>query len=551
MSGSPGDPALEAEEHRPHIGFSDPERSLLKSNAVVALGTGLSRFTGMLKVIVFGVIIGQTALADAYDGANNSPNAVYELLLGGVLSAALVPMFSRLFEDDDREAVESVVGTAIVALTAITAVAVFFAPWVFRVFSLNPAEGIDVDEFRTVGTALTRIFLLQIFFYGISALLGSMLNAQRRFFAAAWSPVLANIVVICSLLYVPTLLGQRPESIPLAEVLNSPSFRWLLGLGATGGIALQALVLLPAIHRAGLNVRFRLAPAHPAVKRLLALSGWTFGYVMANQLTVIVTKNLAEPGSGGQDAMAKASTFFYFPHGLLAMSIATTFIPEMARAVARNDRAGFVERTGLGIRLVGLLTFPAAFGFLVMARPIIGALLRYGQFSTEAADTTARALSGLALGLVGYSVYLFTLRGFFAHQDTKTPFVINCVQNVINIALAFPLAHYLDVLGLGIAFSISYFVGALVALFVLRSKEPLLPVSQIVVALVRMLAASAMMAVVVWLSIAAVGSDDGIGAIAKVAVGSVVGIVVYVGSLTLLRAPEVHGLRQLRQWFSR
>ncbi|MFM7870860.1 MAG: murein biosynthesis integral membrane protein MurJ, partial [Actinomycetota bacterium] len=328
------------------------------------------------------------------------------------------------------------------------------------------------------------------------------------------------------------------------EVLNSPSFRWLLGLGATGGIALQALVLLPAIHRAGLNVRFRLALTHPAVKRLVALSGWTFGYVMANQLTVIVTKNLAEPGSGGQDAMAKASTFFYFPHGLLAMSIATTFIPEMARAVARNDRAGFVERTGLGIRLVGLLTFPAAFGFLVMSRPIIGALLRYGQFSAEAADTTARALSGLALGLVGYSVYLFTLRGFFAHQDTRTPFVINCVQNAINIALAFPLAHYFDVLGLGIAFSISYFVGALVALFVLRSKEPLLPVSRIIGALVRMLAASAMMAVVVWLSIAAVGSDDGIGAIAKVALGSVVGIVVYVGSLTLLRAPEVHGLRQ-------
>ncbi|MFM7872380.1 MAG: lipid II flippase MurJ, partial [Actinomycetota bacterium] len=155
MSGSPGDPALVAEGHRPHFASSDTERSLLKSNAVVALGTGLSRLTGMLKVIVFGVIIGQTALADAYDGANNSPNAVYELLLGGVLSAALVPMFSRLLEDDDREAVESVVSTAIVALTVITSVAVFFAPWVFRVFSLNPAEGIDVNQFRTVGTALT------------------------------------------------------------------------------------------------------------------------------------------------------------------------------------------------------------------------------------------------------------------------------------------------------------------------------------------------------------------------------------------------------------
>ena len=102
-----------------HDGMSN----ILRSNAIVALGTGLSRLTGMLRVIVFGVIIGQTALADAYDGANNSPNAVYELLLGGVLSAALVPMFSRMLEDDDRDSAEAVIGTAIVALAAITLVA--------------------------------------------------------------------------------------------------------------------------------------------------------------------------------------------------------------------------------------------------------------------------------------------------------------------------------------------------------------------------------------------------------------------------------------------
>lgn len=522
------------------------DNSLLRNNAVVALGTGLSRLTGMLKVIVFGVIIGQTALADAYDGANNSPNAVYELLLGGVLSAALVPMFSRLLEDDDRESVEAIIGTAIIALTVITAVTVFFAPWVFRAFSLNPAEGMDVDEFRTVGTALTRIFLLQIFFYGVSAVLGSLLNAQRRFFAVAWSPVLANIVIICSLLYVPVLLGDSADSIPLVEVLNSPSFRWLLGLGATGGIALQALVLLPALHRAGLNFRFRFQPRHPAVRTLISLSGWTFGYVMANQLTVVVMKNLAEPGSGGQDAFAKASTFFYFPHGLLAMSIATTFIPEMARAVARGDREAFVERIGLGIRLVGLLTFPAALAFLVMSRPIIGALLRHGQFSVEAADTTSRALAGLSLGLVGYSIYLFALRGFYAHQDTRTPFIINCVQNAINIALAFPLAREYDVLGLGVAFAISYFVGAIVALFVLRQKVEGFPVSNLIASLTRMLVAACIMGAVIWLSLEPFGNDNGFRAIAKVVIGTVIGIVVYVGALTLLRAPEVEVLRQLR-----
>jgi putative peptidoglycan lipid II flippase len=525
-----------------HDGMSN----ILRSNAIVALGTGLSRFTGMLRVIVFGVVIGQTALADAYDGANNSPNAVYELLLGGVLSAALVPMFSRMLEEDDRESAEAIVGTAIIALAALTAIATFFAPWVFRVFSLNPAEGIDVNQFRTVGTALTRIFLLQIFFYGVSALLGSLLNAQRRFFAAAWSPVLANIVIICTLLYVPILLHHPDDGIPLAEVLNSPSFRWLLGLGATGGIALQALVLLPAIHRAGLNFRFRFRPRHPAVKRLIALSGWTFGYVMANQLTVIVVKNLAEPGSGGQDAFAKASTFFYFPHGLLAMSIATTFIPEMARAVSRRDKTAFIERTNLGIRLVGLLTFPAAFAFLVLARPIIGLLLQHGEFDAVAADTTARALAGLALGLVGYSIYLFALRGFYAHQDTRTPFVINCFQNVLNIILAFALSSAFDVLGLGIAFSVSYVIAAIAALYVLKVKVRGFSALEVLLGLARLVIAAASMGIVMWVVLRPIGANSGGGALVKLVVGSAVGVLTYIGALTVLRAPEVEHLRVLR-----
>ena len=518
---------------------------LLRSNAIVALGTGLSRLTGMLKVIVFGFVIGQTALADAYDGANNSPNAVYELLLGGVLSATLVPLFTRLLEDDDRDGAESVVGVSIVALTVITAIAVVFARWIFRIFSLSPDTAIDANDFRTVGTALTRIFLLQIFFYGIAALLGALLNAQRRFFAAAWSPVLANVVIICSLLYVPTLLDH--EAPVLRDVLDSPSFRWLLGLGATGGIALQAIILLPAIHQAGLNFRFRFRPFHPAVKKLFALSGWTFGYVLANQVTVVIVKNLAVPGSGGQDAYAKASTFFYFPHGLLAMSIATTFIPEMARAVARRDRDSFVDRTALGVRLVGILTIPAAFGFLALARPIVGALLQHGQFDAAAADTTSRALAGLSLGLIGYSIYLFALRGFYAHQDTRTPFVINLGQNALNIVLAFVLVGPFDVLGLGLAFAISYLAAAIVTLFVLRIKVPSFPALDVIAGLSRVVLAGAAMGLIVWLSVRAFGDNDGGGAVVRLIAGTGIGVITYLGALQLLRSPEIDHLRNLRR----
>jgi putative peptidoglycan lipid II flippase len=218
----------------------------------------------------------------------------------------------------------------------------------------------------------------------------------------------------------------------------------------------------------------------------------------------------------------------------------------MARAVARRNREEFIERTSLGIRLVGLLTIPAAFGFLALARPIIGALLQHGQFDAAAADNTARALAGLSLGLAGYSVYLFTLRGFYAHQDTRTPFYINCVQCLINVVLAFALVGPFDVLGLGLAFAISYLVTAVIAILVLTIKVPEFPAVEVLSTLVRMVAAGAIMGAVVWLAVRAFGDNDGTGALLRLLVGSFIGVVVYLGSLTLLRSPEVGHVRALR-----
>jgi putative peptidoglycan lipid II flippase len=228
------------------------------------------------------------------------------------------------------------------------------------------------------------------------------------------------------------------------------------------------------------------------------------------------------------------------------MSIATTFIPEMARAVARRDKTAFIERTNLGIRLVGLLTFPAAFTFMVLARPIIGLLLQHGEFDAVAADNTARALSGLALGLIGYSIYLFALRGFYAHQDTRTPFVINCFQNVLNIILAFILSPSLDVLGLGLAFSISYVLAAVAAVYVLKVKVRGFSATEVLFGLLRLAAAAAAMGAVMWLVLRPIGANSGAGALTKVVVGSLVGALSYVGALTLMRAPEVEHLRVLR-----
>ena len=523
-----------------------PSTGLLRSNVTVAIGTALSRLTGLIRVMVLGFVVGQTSLADAYNGANNSPNTIYELLLGGVLSASLVPLFTKQFERKDDDGTRAVITVSAIAIGVLTIAAVLAAPWIFRLYSLHPSDAVVAGEYRAVGTALARIFLVQIFFYGMTAIGTSLLNARRRFFAAAWSPVLANIVIIASILIVPSVMDHKTPV--LGDVLTNSSLKYTLGLGATLGIAVMAISLLPALRNAGVPWKINTDFKNPAVKQLMRLSGWTLGYAIANQIAIIVVQNLAlSSGPGQADAYTKAFTFFVLPHGLLAVSIATTFEPEMARNVVRRDKASFIEQASLGVRMVALLTIPAGFGLFVLRRAIIGAVLEHNQFNGVAALNTSRALGGFAIGLVGFSVYLFVLRGFYAHNDARTPFIINLIENAINIALAFPLIHRYGVLGLGLSFGIAYLVTAALALLVLSYKVPGFSLRDLYTSLWRMLLAGVIMAEAVWGAARAVGSNSGGGVILRLAAGTSIGILVYVLILLALEAPEIELLAKRLQ----
>jgi putative peptidoglycan lipid II flippase len=503
---------------------------LLRANLSVGIGTLVSRITGLVRVGVLGWALGQDFRTDAYNSANNAPNAVYELLVGGVLSATLVPVFTEHLEKDDDEATSAVVSVAAIAITVLTVVAVMAAPLIFHLFSLNPAGSVDPKHFRALGTDFAYLLLPQIFFYGLMALASALLNARRHFFAPAWAPIVNNLIVIVVLV----MMKRRRDDIGVHF-----SATLLLGLGTTAGIALMTIVTLPALRQAGVHLRFRPNWRHPAVSKVVRLSGWTFGYVAANQVALIAVQNLARPGSGRVSAYVMAFTFFQLPHALLAVSITTTFVPELARSVQRHDRTQFIERITFGLRSIAVLTVPASIGFVVLARPLVAAALQRGNFDAADVVTTSRALVGFAVGLFGFSAYLFVLRGFYAHQDTRTPFVVNVVENAINVVLAIILVRFYDVLGLGLAFGLAYLLAAALALNVLHYKIGGLDLRALLTSLGRMVVAAIVMGEIVWLATRPIGSDRGTAAIARVVVGAVVGVVSYVGALAFLRAPEL------------
>ncbi len=522
--------------------MSQPRRSsLLRANVSVGLGTALSRLTGLLGFAALAYALGQASLSDAYNLANNSPNAVYELVLGGVLSATLVPVFTAQLDEGDDEATDAVVSVAAVALAVLTAVAVLAAPLIVRLLTLHPDAAVDADRLRSVGTSLARLLLPQIFFYGLMALGSALLNARRRFFAPAWAPVLANLVEIALFISIGIKLGREPN------LTDAQRIGWLvpaLGIGTTLGIAVMALALIPALIRAKVRLHFRPQWRHPAVGRVLRLSAWAVGYVIANQVALLVVYNLARPGEGHLSAYQLAFIFFQLPHGLLAVSIMTTFTPDLAQAWHRRDFRWFNDRMSLGLRMLGLLVIPASVGYLVLAHPLVVATLQRGAFDAADAQATANALAGFALGLFGFSAYLFVLRGFYSQQNTKTPFWINLGENAINVLFAVLLVSAFGVPGLAVAFAIAYLLSAVIAFAVLHQRVPGLDARGIATSLGRLALAALIMGVVVWLVTRAVGDTASFGGAAlRTLVGLLVGVVTYVAALALLRSPELGSAR--------
>ena len=445
--------------------------------------------------------LGFARLTDVYNIANSTPNIVYELLLGGILTATLVPIYVEHYERDDQRATDAINTVAIASLAAITIAGFVAAPWIIDLYMVR-LSGAGKAAQQALATDLLRWFMPQIFFYGVTALATAMLNARRRFAAAAFAPVLNNVVVISVLLALPRIVSEPPT---VTSVLDDPALVLLLGLGTTAGIIAMALVLLPALRHAGARVRWVWEWRHPAVKHLARLSGWTFGYVATNQVAFWVALFLAYGHSGDASIYLAAFTFFQLPHGLFAVSIMTALAPELASRASRGDYDGLRAQFAMGFRLMGVVVLPASAILLVLARPIVNALLDYGSFSARDGAATAETLAAFAVGLFAFSAYLFTLRGFYSMQDTRTPFLLNCLENGINIVLAFALYPLFGVEGLALSWSIAYIVAMVVALWTMRQRLARLEGRAILQTFVRVGIATLLLAGIAWLVATAIG----------------------------------------------
>jgi putative peptidoglycan lipid II flippase len=514
---------------------------LFRANATVALGTLVSRVTGFVRLLMLYLLI-DVNLRESFNIANNLPNMLYELVIGGVLTATLIPMFTEFADAKDRKATDAVVGTALFAIFMLAVVSTVLSPIIIRLSTLQPPKDVNADQYRQLTTLFAWLLFPQIFFYGVTFLAQALLNARKRYWHAAWAPVVNNVVVIVAL----TSLKSKVEADRTFDAaVTSKQLVYLLGLASTLGIVAMALVLVPALRGAGLRLRIRPDLKHPAVQRVLRLSRWTVGYTIANQVSLWVMSQLAQ-SRAGWNLYLLAFALLQLPIGLLAVSVNTTFGIEMARARLAHDREKLIDRTHQGLRVLAALLLPAGVGMCVLSRPLISILLQHGNFfKGDQPDVLAGTLAAFAIGLFSLGGYLFMLRCFYAHNDTRTPFAINVLENVLNILLGLVLFGRYGVAGLAWSVTIAYTLTLLLSMRAFDNKMGGIRLAELLANLGRLCLAAVVTGEAMWLASRLVGSDSGAGAMLRVLVGGGVGIVVYLLTLAVLKAPELRHVRTL------
>jgi len=531
------DPHLAALPTRPPAGaltVAIPRRArtlpLRTSAAYVAVGTGVSRVTGLLRFVALAWALGQTTLADSYNLANTTPNMLYDVVLGGVLSATFIPVFvDRLSNKTEREAFDSisaVLTVSVVVLLVTTVAALVAAPFLIDALTVldthagaNQIHRVVLE--REVATGFLRWFVIQIAAYGVFALAAALLNTRRRFIAVAWAPIVNNIVCIGILIWFGLWTGHGAS---LAGVEQHHTELLLLGLGTSLGVVLQGVALIPSLRRADLGLlHWRWNPRDEALRAVTRLGGWTFGFVLANQIALFVVTILAGSVAGPDpvSSYTYAYAFFQLPYGIVAVTVMSVVTPDLAERWSTGQRSAFLHRMTGGLRAVLALIIPSAVGILLLAKPSVALLLGNGHSTPAETATTGAALAMFALGLPGFCTYLYLVRVLQSMQRTKVAFYLYLVENGLNIVLALLLVHPLGVRGLALSLSIAYTVAALLALAVFHRWFGRLAGSDTWAPLVRVLIASVPMGIVVLVVSNLSASTSIAGLLARV-VGSMV-----------------------------
>ncbi|CAB4919988.1 MAG: murein biosynthesis integral membrane protein MurJ [Actinobacteria bacterium] len=473
--------------------------SVMRSSALMASGTVVSRLTGILRDVAAAAALGFYLVADAFSLGNSLPTIIYILVVGGALNAVFVPQLVRRMKDDPDDGkayadrLLTLVGTVLLLLSV---AAVAAAPLIVDLYT--PAD-YPQAEFE-LAVAFARLCLPQILFYGIYTMLSQVLNARGQFGAPMFAPIANNVVAIATFLLFISVAGTSAA----ADGVLTPSQVTILGVGTTLGVVMQALILIPILMRSGHVWRLRFDWRDAGLGRAGVLAFWTVGLVLVNQATYVVVARLATQANvdataagvtaAGLTTYQKAHLVFMLPHSVITVSIVTAMLPVLSRLAHSGDLSRVGREIGSTMRLVSAFIVPIAAILLVTGSGIAVLLFGYGAAIPAQAAIMGQIVSVFMLSLLPFTLFYILLRGFYALEDTRTPFFITIAFSLVWLAIAVPLFRLVgsggpQVASLAFSYGVSYWIGMAVAWLILARRIGGLDSRRTIGAIARMIGA--------------------------------------------------------------
>jgi putative peptidoglycan lipid II flippase len=509
--------------------------SIARAASIIALGNVASRILGLARDTVKANLFGATGLVSAYEAAAIVPTLLYDLLIGGMVSSALVPVFSEYAQKDRRELwrlASLVITLAVAVLAALALIVELAAPLAARLIS----GGLEANLLaQTAG--LLRVTVIATLFISLSGVIGGLLQALKRFALPAFTAAVFNAAIVaCALLF-----GSRLGITSMA-------------IGLLVGAALQVLLQLPGLRDARLRPAWDLR--HPGLRQIGKLYLPVILGLVINQIAIVLSFNLASHANEQAISwMRYATTLIQFPLGLVATAVSIAILPTLSRQAALDSSSGtaqFKATLARGMKLVLVLIVPATVGLLVMARPIIALLFEHGQFSPPDTLAVTRVLHFYLPGLAFAAIDLPLVFAFYARKDTLTPAVVGLVSNVIiylvaALAPSTLLSRPLEVADLAFANSVQWISHALIMLWLLERRIGGLRGFGLSRLTLKALVGSTAMGSGTWIVVGvletSLGGTSLLREAATVGGAALIGVGVYLAAMAILRVGEVTHLR--------
>ncbi|MBI5671512.1 MAG: murein biosynthesis integral membrane protein MurJ [Chloroflexi bacterium] len=531
---------------------AETNAGVARATGVVALGNITSRVLGLAREIALTNLFGASRAVDAFNVAIIVPKALYDLLIGGHVNSALVPVLSEVAAREGREALWKLVSVlcslVAVALALVVLVIEVFAPQVIQLVG----SGFDASTL-SLATELLRLSAPALVFLGLFAVLSGTLYALREFSWPAFAVAVFNgSIVVVMLLGAPPLHIQPVITPPLhiewviarpAHGIVAATLGWLIG--SLAQLALQ----LPGLR--GARVRFTLHWRHPAIRQIALLyAPVMFSLILDTLVIRTFSYNLAsQTGEGSIGYMTWATTLIQFPQGLVATAISIAILPTLARQAAlvnlEGDRA-FKDTLGLGLRLAITLILPAAVGLFALATPIVALLFQHGAFTAHDTAITSLALRLYLVGLPFAAVDLLLVYAFYARQDTLTPALVGLLSLVIYMIVAVALFPRYGLFSLMIADSVKHVIHATVSAALLARRLRGLGDQRLLLTIAKTGFASGAMGLLAALTLPPlqrlIGADSLLREVALVGAAGGISIVVFLAVAVLLRIEELRWL---------